>query len=125
MKLYKRRDNKIIFGVAAGVADFFKIDVDLVRIIWVLLAIFTWSGMFWVYLILGIVLPYPSKEEVEKRAQLNKLKEEYSNKKSKIEIDDEIEDLQNKIADLEKKRNNQNPVRSPKTSKTHKTNQDK
>lgn len=37
-KQLKRSSNKMIAGVAAGVAEYFDIDVTIVRIIWAVLA---------------------------------------------------------------------------------------
>ena len=48
-------DRKIA-GVAAGVADFFGLDVTLVRIAWVLAVVFGGFGVL-AYVILWIVLP--------------------------------------------------------------------
>lgn len=55
-KLYRDRTNRVICGVCAGVADYFKIDVTIVRILWVA-ATLCWSIGFWAYLIAAIVLP--------------------------------------------------------------------
>ncbi len=54
-KLYRSR-NKKIGGVCQGLADYFGIDVVIVRII-ALLSIFFFSGGLWAYLILWIVVP--------------------------------------------------------------------
>lgn len=54
---YKKSEGKIIAGVCAGLAETLKMDVSLMRILWVLLAIFS-SGLFiLIYLILAIFLP--------------------------------------------------------------------
>jgi len=44
-KLYKSRKDKVIDGVCAGVAEYFSLDVTLVRIIWVLLVFFNGFGL--------------------------------------------------------------------------------
>ena len=54
--LFRSRTNKIIGGVAAGIAYNLKTDPTLIRIIFVLLAIF-WGGGVLLYLILWIALP--------------------------------------------------------------------
>ena len=54
-RLYRSR-SRIIGGVCQGLADYFNVDVVLVRII-VLFALFCLSAGFWVYLVLWIVVP--------------------------------------------------------------------
>lgn len=54
-RLYRSR-NRIIGGVCQGLADYFNVDVVIVRII-ALFALFCFSAGFWVYLILWIVVP--------------------------------------------------------------------
>ncbi len=61
---YKRKNEKIIGGVCAGISHSLKIDVSLIRILWVILAIIT-KGLFVViYIILLLILPeYQEKEQ--------------------------------------------------------------
>jgi len=40
-KLYKSRDNRIIAGVIGGLGEYFEVDPVLLRIIWILIVIFT------------------------------------------------------------------------------------
>jgi phage shock protein C len=56
-KLHRSR-NQMIAGVCAGIAEYFDIDPTLVRIIYVLLSIFSagFPGLL-VYIILWIVMP--------------------------------------------------------------------
>lgn len=55
-KLERNTDDKIIAGVASGVADYFGIDKTLVRAIWALTILLGGFGVL-VYLILWVVLP--------------------------------------------------------------------
>jgi phage shock protein C len=55
-RLYRDEFNKKIAGVCAGVAEYLSIDVTIVRVVFVLMAIFHGSGGL-VYIILWIVLP--------------------------------------------------------------------
>lgn len=48
--------NKVIGGVCSGLAEFFGLDVALVRIAFVIAFLFASFG-FWLYIILWIVLP--------------------------------------------------------------------
>jgi phage shock protein PspC (stress-responsive transcriptional regulator) len=56
-RLYRSRDDRMLAGVAGGVADMLDADPSLVRIIWALLAIFTGGLGFVVYIVMAIVVP--------------------------------------------------------------------
>lgn len=55
-RLQRNTRNKVIAGVCSGLADFFGIDVALMRVIFILLLVAGYSG-FLIYLILWIVMP--------------------------------------------------------------------
>ena len=55
-KLYRETNDRVLGGVAAGLARYFEIDVTWVRILFILAAIFGFSGFF-IYLILWIAIP--------------------------------------------------------------------
>jgi len=55
-KLYKSNTDKKIDGVCAGVAEFFNIDPTLVRLAWVLVALFAGSGIL-LYIVAALVIP--------------------------------------------------------------------
>ena len=55
-RLYRSTTNKVIGGVSGGLGDYLNIDPVIVRIVFVLLAIFGGSGVL-VYIILWIVIP--------------------------------------------------------------------
>ena len=55
-KLSRNPMNKVIGGVCSGLAEFFGLDVALVRIAFVIAFMFASFG-FWLYIILWIVLP--------------------------------------------------------------------
>ena len=55
-RLSRNSMNKVIGGVCSGLADFFGLDVALVRIAFVIAFMFASFG-FWLYIILWIVLP--------------------------------------------------------------------
>ncbi|MGB0199200.1 MAG: PspC domain-containing protein [Flavobacteriaceae bacterium] len=55
-KLFRDPDDKILSGVAAGVAHYFGLEVKWVRLIWLLLGLFSWGGFVLIYLILWIAL---------------------------------------------------------------------
>jgi phage shock protein C len=56
-RLYRSRDDRMLAGVAGGVADYFDIDPSLIRIIWAVLAILTGGIALVVYIVMAIVVP--------------------------------------------------------------------
>ena len=66
-KLERSRKNRVIAGVCAGLADYFNIDIALMRVLFVVATICGSFG-FWMYVILWIVVPEenilgPGKEQ--------------------------------------------------------------
>ena len=55
-KLYRNKGNGFLCGVCAGVADYFGIDVTIVRLIWVAMTL-CYSIGFWVYIIAAVLMP--------------------------------------------------------------------
>ncbi|MFI5226317.1 MAG: PspC domain-containing protein [Candidatus Limnocylindrales bacterium] len=56
-RLYRSRSDRMIAGVAGGLAERFDLDPSLVRVAWVLLALVT-GGIFLVaYIVMAIVVP--------------------------------------------------------------------
>lgn len=55
-KLERNSHNQMIAGVASGLADYLLIDVTLVRVMFILLAVFGFSGVI-IYIILWVVVP--------------------------------------------------------------------
>jgi phage shock protein PspC (stress-responsive transcriptional regulator) len=56
-KLIKSKNNKMVFGVCGGLSEYTGIDSSIIRLGFVLGAIFTGSILFWIYLGLAILLP--------------------------------------------------------------------
>ena len=57
LRLYRSVDDRVIAGVAGGVAVYFGVDSAIVRIIWFISFFVTGSLTFWVYLIMIAVVP--------------------------------------------------------------------
>ncbi len=55
-RLYRSTSNKVIGGVASGLADYFNIDVVLARVVFVLLAFFGGGGVL-IYIVMWIIIP--------------------------------------------------------------------
>ena len=56
-RLYRSEQDKMLFGVAGGLADYFDVDVSLVRLGWVLMCVLTVGVSILAYLAMGIVTP--------------------------------------------------------------------
>ena len=57
-RLYRNADDKIIGGVASGLANYFGIDPVIMRILFVIL----FAPLFWVYILLWVIIPSQSIE---------------------------------------------------------------
>lgn len=55
-RLVRPRVNRKIAGVCAGIAEYFDLDVTLIRVIWVLAVIFGGTGLI-AYLVCWLVMP--------------------------------------------------------------------
>lgn len=56
-KLYRSRDNKVLTGLAAGTAKYFRMDPTLVRVILVVLEFVTAGLLIIGYLIVSLIVP--------------------------------------------------------------------
>ena len=57
-KLYRSTNNKMIAGVCGGLAEYFNVDPSIIRLIYVVLTIFTvaFPGII-IYIIAALVMP--------------------------------------------------------------------
>ena len=60
--LYRSRDDRMLAGVAGGLADLWNADPSLVRIVWALLVIVTGGIALIVYIVMAIVVPEEGSE---------------------------------------------------------------
>jgi len=56
-RLTKSVDQKMLFGVCGGIAEFFGFDVTLVRLVFVFLSLVGLGSPILIYIILGFVMP--------------------------------------------------------------------
>ena len=85
-RLYKSSRDKIIFGVAGGLAEYFEIDPTLVRIIFVILSI--WGGIgIALYIILAIAIPEREEGEIMADKKIKTVKP-VETKKTKVIAED-------------------------------------
>lgn len=55
-KLYRINEGKQLCGVCTGLAEYFKLDVTLVRLIWVLIVLCGGAGIL-AYILFALVIP--------------------------------------------------------------------
>ena len=56
-RLYKSRDNQMLDGVCAGIAEYFDMDPTVVRLAWVLFCLAGGSGIL-AYIIAAVIIPH-------------------------------------------------------------------
>src|SRR5688572_16805060 len=62
-RLFKIREGEMFTGVCNGIAAYINVDVTWVRIAVTLLTVFSWGGLFFVYLVLAFIIPYAETAE--------------------------------------------------------------
>jgi phage shock protein C len=60
--LARPRDGRMLAGVCAGIADYFGLDVTLVRAIWAIVTVFTGGAGALAYLAAWIIIPDESQQ---------------------------------------------------------------
>jgi phage shock protein C len=55
-KLYRSKTNRQLAGVCGGLAEYFSLDVTLIRVLFVLLAVLGGSGLV-IYIAMWIIVP--------------------------------------------------------------------
>lgn len=79
-KLYRLPNQGQILGVCAGIAEYFDIDVTLVRIVTLISAFVTGGGMIVVYFIMSLIIPVNPSDTSPINGSLHDIKNEYSSK---------------------------------------------
>jgi phage shock protein C len=62
-RLEKSDENKVIAGVCGGIGEYFNIDPTIIRLVWVLLTIFSIGTGLLLYLISALIIPHRKKTE--------------------------------------------------------------
>ena len=62
-KLYRSPDDRVLAGVAGGMAETYDMDPSLVRVVWALLILFTGGVFLILYVIMALVVPLRGPEE--------------------------------------------------------------
>lgn len=77
-KLYRSRKQKVIAGVAGGIANYFNIDPVIIRVLFIMFTVFHGSGVL-IYFILWVAIP---EEPFEIAYGLNNENQNSSNENS-------------------------------------------
>ena len=64
-QLHRSQDNRFLFGVAGGLAEYFDVEPVLVRVGWVLLTIATAGIAALAYIVMAIFTPDSGRQQIE------------------------------------------------------------
>ncbi len=97
-KMFRNPDDKVFGGVSSGVAAYFGIDVIIVRLLFVVLALFGGSGLI-LYVILWIILPEARTitDKMEMQGEPVTLKNIETNIKKSLKVEEGEESVWMKI----------------------------
>ena len=56
-KLLRSADNKKLCGVCGGLAEYFNLDPNVVRLAAAVITLFSFGGALWLYLIAALIIP--------------------------------------------------------------------
>ncbi len=62
-RLYRSRTDRVLFGVAGGMADWLDVDPSVVRLVWAILVLFGGAGLL-LYIIAALVIPEEPYEPI-------------------------------------------------------------
>ncbi|MHC1605204.1 MAG: PspC domain-containing protein [Candidatus Methanofastidiosia archaeon] len=76
-KLYRSRKNKVLGGVAGGLAEYFNIDPTLIRLLWIVF-IFAAGGGVLAYIVCWIIIPEEPQNSTTTQEKEKKTKQKDS-----------------------------------------------
>ena len=59
-KLYRSRSQRMIAGVCGGLAEYFNVDATLIRVLFLILAVFGGTGLV-IYIVMWLIVPDVNK----------------------------------------------------------------
>jgi phage shock protein C len=59
-KLYRSQNQRMLAGVCGGLAEYFNVDATLIRVLFLILAVFGGSGLV-IYVVMWLIVPDVSK----------------------------------------------------------------
>ena len=82
-RLYRVNENKVFLGVSSGLAEYMDIDVNIIRVVFVILALTGVGFPIIIYIVLGIILPI-KEVEIEKAETIEQDEYSYNEEDYKI-----------------------------------------
>ncbi|OGM12968.1 hypothetical protein A3A76_01485 [Candidatus Woesebacteria bacterium RIFCSPLOWO2_01_FULL_39_23] len=82
-RLYRSSTNRVLSGVAGGLGEYFNVDPTLIRLIFILVAIFGGGGIL-IYLILWLIIPSSSSASLITEESINENVKEMKDKAYKF-----------------------------------------
>ncbi len=76
--LVRPRDGRMLAGVCVGVADYFGLDVTLVRVIWAVVSVITGGAGVLAYLVAWIIIPDEGQKSSLAENMVGKKQDSYS-----------------------------------------------
>jgi phage shock protein C len=76
--LMRTRDGRMLAGVCAGIADYFGLDVTLVRVIWAVVSVITGGAGVLAYLVAWIIIPDEGQKSSHAENMFGKKQDSYS-----------------------------------------------
>jgi phage shock protein C len=76
--LMRTRDGRMLAGVCAGVADYFGLDVTLVRVIWAVISVITGGAGVLAYLVAWAIIPEEGQKSSIAENMVGKKQDSYS-----------------------------------------------
>ncbi len=68
-KLYRSGEKKMLAGVCGGIADYFDMDVSIIRIIWAIITLASAGIGLLVYILMVIVFPEKPEEDINEEVK--------------------------------------------------------
>jgi phage shock protein C len=59
-KLYRSRNQRMLAGICGGLAEYFNVDATLIRVLFLVLAVFGGTGLV-IYVVMWLIVPDETK----------------------------------------------------------------
>ena len=69
-KLYRSRSQKMLAGVCGGIAEYFEMDVSIIRILWAIITIASAGFGILIYILMIIIFPENPENVEDKEIQV-------------------------------------------------------
>lgn len=75
-RLYKSSTDKQVMGVCGGLGEYLNVDPTIIRVIFLIL-LFAGSSGFWIYIFMGVILPYDYQIDGHVQSKTEKTRFDY------------------------------------------------